>query len=113
MAVLMLFRTRMQAGLTAIDFPSYLAGSWLGMLPGTVWYVSAGSVGRSVAGAGGPLALLDGEFAAAGGDAGGLGAAGAGLAAGLLVSVLSAGYLGGMLTRVLGDEGEEGEKEGE
>lgn len=29
-------------GLTSVDLPSYIAGSWLGMLPGTVLYVIAG-----------------------------------------------------------------------
>ena len=29
-------------GLTSVDLPSYVAGSWLGMLPGTIAYVSAG-----------------------------------------------------------------------
>ena len=29
-------------GLTSVDLGSYVAGSWLGMLPGTVLYVIAG-----------------------------------------------------------------------
>ena len=30
-------------GLTSVDLPSYVAGSWLGMLPGTIAYVTAGA----------------------------------------------------------------------
>ena len=29
-------------GLTSVDFVPYVLGSWLGMLPGTIAYVSAG-----------------------------------------------------------------------
>ena len=35
-------------GLTAVDLTSYIAGSWLGMLPGTFAYVVAGSYGKEV-----------------------------------------------------------------
>lgn len=35
-------------GLTRLGFWPYLAGSWLGMLPGTAMYVYAGSLGRDV-----------------------------------------------------------------
>jgi uncharacterized membrane protein YdjX (TVP38/TMEM64 family) len=35
-------------GLTSVDFVPYVLGSWLGMLPGTIAYVSAGSYGRKV-----------------------------------------------------------------
>ena len=31
-------------GLTSVDLPAYVAGSWLGMLPGTVLYVIAGEL---------------------------------------------------------------------
>ena len=31
-------------GLTSVDLPSYVAGSWLGMLPGTIAYVTAGAL---------------------------------------------------------------------
>lgn len=42
-------------GLTSVDFVPYVLGSWLGQLPGTFAYVSAGSYGRKVmAGADGP-----------------------------------------------------------
>ena len=30
-------------GLTSVDLPSYVAASWLGMLPGTILYVTAGA----------------------------------------------------------------------
>lgn len=35
-------------GLTSVDFVPYVLGSWLGQLPGTFAYVSAGSYGRKV-----------------------------------------------------------------
>eukprot|EP00897_Mesotaenium_endlicherianum_P002583 jgi/Mesen1/2352/ME000156S01496 len=35
-------------GLTSVELMPYIAGSWLGMLPGTWAYVSAGSFGRSL-----------------------------------------------------------------
>ena len=35
-------------GLTRLGFWPYIAGSWLGMLPGTAMYVYAGSLGRDV-----------------------------------------------------------------
>ena len=31
-------------GLTSVDLPAYVAGSWLGMLPGTILYVIAGEL---------------------------------------------------------------------
>jgi len=36
-------------GLTSVRLWPYVAGSWLGMLPGTFAYVSAGAVGRTIA----------------------------------------------------------------
>uniref|UniRef100_A0A7N0U9X7 VTT domain-containing protein n=1 Tax=Kalanchoe fedtschenkoi TaxID=63787 RepID=A0A7N0U9X7_KALFE len=35
-------------GLTSVDFVPYVVGSWLGMLPGTWAYVSAGAFGRAI-----------------------------------------------------------------
>jgi len=35
-------------GLTSVDLTSYVLGSWLGMMPGTFAFVSAGDVGRVV-----------------------------------------------------------------
>jgi uncharacterized membrane protein YdjX (TVP38/TMEM64 family) len=40
-------------GLTAVDFRPYVLASWLGMLPGTVLYVSLGAAGAAVVGRGG------------------------------------------------------------
>ncbi len=37
-------------GLTSVDLPSYVAGSWLGMLPGTIAYVTAGARPHRAAG---------------------------------------------------------------
>eukprot|EP00958_Prasinococcus_capsulatus_P019721 scaffold2462_cov402-Prasinococcus_capsulatus_cf.AAC.25 len=69
-------------GLTSLKFKDYVIGTWLGMLPGTAWYVMAGSVGRS--------ALKDGfgENVAGGSVMLGLG---------VLISVFTAGYV----TRVI------------
>lgn len=39
-------------GLTSVDLGAYVAGSWLGMLPGTVAYVAAGHYGRAALAAG-------------------------------------------------------------
>lgn len=65
-------------GLTGLKFKDYILGSWLGMLPGTTWYVMAGSVGRT--------ALKDGL---------GEGVAGGGLVLGLGVacSIVTASYV--------------------
>ncbi len=35
-------------GLTSIELAPYVLGSWLGMLPGTYAYVSAGHIGKAV-----------------------------------------------------------------
>nr|GMD68766.1 TVP38/TMEM64 family membrane protein slr0305-like [Ipomoea batatas] len=35
-------------GLTSVEFVPYVLGSWLGMLPGTWAYVSAGALGRAI-----------------------------------------------------------------
>lgn len=40
-------------GLTAVEFDAFVLASWLGMLPGTWAYISAGSVGRSLLTGGG------------------------------------------------------------
>lgn len=44
-------------GLTSVDLGSYVLGSWLGMLPGTYAYVTAGHVGKAVLVEGGEGAL--------------------------------------------------------
>ncbi|KAK9902727.1 hypothetical protein WJX75_004090 [Coccomyxa subellipsoidea] len=53
-------------GLTSVDLPSYVAGSWAGMLPGTIAYVAAGSYGRALLdGSGEGLAVEPWQVAAA------------------------------------------------
>ncbi|KAL3153116.1 hypothetical protein ABBQ38_012135 [Trebouxia sp. C0009 RCD-2024] len=80
-------------GITSVDLPSYVAGSWLGMLPGTIAYVYAGNYGR---------ALIDGD-----GDVGGV--KGWQVALGLGITVLAVGYIGKLAKKALDDvEQEEG-----
>ena len=69
--------------MSSVGLPAYVAASWLGMLPGTLWFVGAGSLGRSV--------LADGASAGAGAGA-------AALAASFALSVLSAGYVGKLVS---------------
>jgi uncharacterized membrane protein YdjX (TVP38/TMEM64 family) len=78
-------------GLTKLQFWPYLAGSWLGMLPGTAAYVSAGSVGR--------------EVVAHGVSAPDVGTS-ASLAVGLLLAVASAGYIGNLVKEAVDEDGE-------
>ena len=75
----------------SVDLPSYVAGSWLGMLPGTIAYVYAGNYGR---------ALIDGD-----GDVGGV--KGWQVALGLGVTVLAVGYIGRLAKKALDDVEEE------
>lgn len=82
-------------GLTRLDFWPYLAGSWLGMLPGTAMYVYAGSLGRDVLTNG--MSGLD------------LGLHSAPLVAG---AVLAAGSAG-VMAKLVADAMEEGEREQE
>ncbi len=49
-------------GLTSVPFPSYLAASWLGMLPASIAYVSAGAAGRATL-EGGAVQLGSGRLA--------------------------------------------------
>jgi uncharacterized membrane protein YdjX (TVP38/TMEM64 family) len=84
-------------GLTKLQFWPYLAGSWLGMLPGTVAYVSAGSVGR--------------EVVAHGVSAPDVGTS-ASLAAGLLLAVASAGYIANLVKQAVDEDGEGGGGDG-
>ncbi|GIL85157.1 hypothetical protein Vretimale_10844 [Volvox reticuliferus] len=65
-------------GLTSVDLWSYVAGSWIGMLPGTYAYVSAGHLGKA--------ALIDGE--------GSVGVESWQVALGLGVTLLAIGYVG-------------------
>ncbi|KAK9805716.1 hypothetical protein WJX73_001365 [Symbiochloris irregularis] len=79
-------------GLTSVDLPSYVAASWLGMLPGTIAYVTAGSYGRTVLDDGqGELALEWWQVAIGAG-----------------VTILALGYLGKIGSQAL----EEAEQEG-
>lgn len=71
----------------SVDLPSYVAGSWLGMLPGTIAYVYAGNYGR---------ALIDGD-----GDVGGV--KGWQVALGLGITVLAVGYIGKLAKKALDD----------
>jgi uncharacterized membrane protein YdjX (TVP38/TMEM64 family) len=80
-------------GLTSVDLGSYVAGSWLGMLPGTIAYVIAGDYGRT---------LLDGEGEFAG-------VAGWQVALGLGVTVLALGYIGKVAKKALDDAEAEGD----
>ena len=76
-------------GLTRLELLPYLAGSWLGMLPGTAAYVSAGSMGRAVASHG-----LSGSDAPIG----------ASLLGGALLAVASAGYIGKLVKDAVAEE---------
>ncbi|KAK9813128.1 hypothetical protein WJX72_009521 [[Myrmecia] bisecta] len=74
-------------GLTSVDLTSYVLGSWLGMLPGTIAYVIAGDYGRSV--------IDNGE--------GGLAIAPWQVALGVGVTVLALGYIGKVAQKALDD----------
>ncbi|KAG2493096.1 hypothetical protein HYH03_008759 [Edaphochlamys debaryana] len=65
-------------GLTSVDLRSYVAGSFLGMLPGTYAYVTAGHLGKA--------ALVEGE--------GSLGVESWQVVLGLGVTLLAIGYVG-------------------
>ncbi|KAG2448463.1 hypothetical protein HYH02_006355 [Chlamydomonas schloesseri] len=78
-------------GLTSVDLGSYVAGSFLGMLPGTYAYVTTGHLGKA--------ALMEGE--------GSLGVESWQVALGLGVTLLAIGYVGQLAKGAL----EEAEKE--
>lgn len=78
-------------GLTSVDFVPYVLGSWLGMLPGTVAYVSAGSYGRK---------LMDGA------DTGG-GISNWQIALGIAVTLVAVGYIGKLAKNALDEVDEE------
>jgi len=100
-------------GLTSVELGPYVLGSWLGMLPGTVAYVAAGSYGRALLGVGGEGAGSDGGGAAAAAAA----AAAAGatgpavqpwqVALGLALSAASLAYVGRLATKALEEASEE------
>eukprot|EP00892_Ulva_mutabilis_P011834 jgi/Ulvmu1/9022/UM005_0113.1 len=52
-------------GLTNVSLPAFFFGSWVGMFPGTVAYVSAGHVGKAALGGGESLSLGWWQIAAA------------------------------------------------
>lgn len=68
-------------GLTSVEFVPYVLGSWLGMLPGTWAYVSAGALGRAI--------IEDGSASALGGGGNGVWT----LGFGLLFTVVAAAYV--------------------
>ena len=82
-----LWRVKASTVSCSVDLPSYVAGSWLGMLPGTIAYVYAGNYGR---------ALIDGD-----GDVGGV--KGWQVALGLGITVLAVGYIGKLAKKALDD----------
>ena len=105
-------------GLTSVELGPYVLGSWLGMLPGTVAYVAAGSYGRALLGVGGEAGGAGGEGAAAAAS----GAMGPvqpwQVALGLALSAASLAYVGRLATKALEEateeiEAEEREKEKE
>lgn len=71
----------------SVDLGSYVAGSWLGMLPGTIAYVYAGNYGRA-------LIDTDGEMG---------GVKGWQVALGLGITVLAVGYIGKVAKKALDD----------
>ena len=94
-------------GLTSVELGPYVLGSWLGMLPGTVAYVAAGSYGR---------ALLGVSEGAAGGSEGAAEGAAATMgpavqpwqvALGLALSAASLAYVGRLATKALEEATEE------
>jgi len=73
-----------------VDLGAYVAGSWLGMLPGTIAYVAAGSYGL--------------ELLAGGGEGGGGGPATWQIGLGLALSAASIAYVGKLAAAALAEE---------
>lgn len=71
-------------GLTSVDLGSYVLGSFLGMLPGTYAYVSAGHVGRAV--------LAEGEL---------VGFESWQVVVGLVVTLIAIGFVGNVAKKAL------------
>ncbi|KAG2424516.1 hypothetical protein HXX76_014397 [Chlamydomonas incerta] len=84
-------------GLTSVDLGSYVAGSFLGMLPGTYAYVTTGHLGKA--------ALMDGE--------GSLGVESWQVALGLGVTLLAIGYVGQLAKGALEEAEQESDMEDE
>jgi uncharacterized membrane protein YdjX (TVP38/TMEM64 family) len=83
-------------GCTTIKLPAFLAGSWLGMLPGTAAYVAAGSAGRAVA-----------EHGVSAQDAG----MGLSVLGGLAFAAASATYIGKLVKDTIAEEEAESAKD--
>lgn len=81
-------------GLTSVDLASYVGGSWLGMLPGTIAYVCAGNYGRQ---------MIDSDEAMGG-------PAGWQIAVGLTVTVAAVAYIGKLAQKALKEVEEEDEQ---
>ena len=89
-------------GLTSVKAKPYVLASWLGMLPGTFAYVSAGAVGRTL--------IEAGESAASGGGAGGEWTHAAQVLCGFGFAVLSGGYVTRLATEALKEVEDEMER---
>ena len=89
-------------GLTSVKTKPYVLASWLGMLPGTFAYVSAGAVGRTL--------IEAGESAASGGGAGGEWTHAAQVLCGFGFAVLSGGYVTRLATEALKEVEDEMER---
>jgi uncharacterized membrane protein YdjX (TVP38/TMEM64 family) len=104
-------------GLTSVELGPYVLGSWLGMLPGTVAYVAAGSYGRALLRVG--EAVVASEAGSEGGVSSSAAAAMGGggavqpwqVALGLALSAASLGYVGRLATKALEEAAEEIEAE--
>jgi uncharacterized membrane protein YdjX (TVP38/TMEM64 family) len=83
-------------GLTSVKAKPYVLASWLGMLPGTFAYVSAGSVGRTMM-----------EAGAGAGEAGGDWTHAAQIACGFGFALLSGSYVAKLASEALKDVEEE------
>lgn len=79
-------------GLTSVRFKPYVAASWLGMLPGTFAYVSAGSVGRTMLEVGGDVGAGGPEWTHV-----------AQVASGFGFTILSGGYVARLASEALKD----------
>lgn len=81
-------------GITSVKFRPYVLASWLGMLPGTFAYVSAGAVGMTMVEAG-----VSGSDAGAGGDW----THAAQMAVGFGFAIVSGGYVARLASEALKD----------
>lgn len=100
-------------GLTSVELGPYVLGSWLGMLPGTVAYVAAGSYGRALLGVGGEGGIGIGGGGDGGGGGGPLPVQPWQVALGLALSAASLAYVGRLATKALEEATEEIEAEEE